>query len=72
MSNVMLEQMISESVSQSRVVRAADVPSLRGDLEAWCEDSADGAGETEFWGTAEDGGEWRIHLVTGSTRRGYW
>ena len=52
------------SSAMNCVARCHDTTDNRDWLMTHCDDSADGNGEREFWGT-DDGGEWRVHVVTG-------
>ena len=72
------QQLIDLSIAETRIVTeypdtAAEQEALCTDLGVECEDSADvsgegysgaeGRGRVEYWGTDEDGSEWRVHVV---------
>lgn len=55
-------QAIERSISHDEIVY---IESSNDDLEhllAECEESVDANGVWEFWGTTEDGDEWRVHV----------
>lgn len=73
--NVIAHAAILRSISHNEIVHldtldmgCADAHATIEHLEAACDDSAENDGVIEFWGTHEDGGEWRVH-VNGPT---YW
>ena len=64
---------VTRSMRQTEIVTltpdtAAEAAEICRALKVACEDSAavhDSRGHvTEFWGTDEDGDEWRVHVVT--------
>lgn len=58
--------LIERSTSHTEIAHAEWSPTLAADISAECDDSvAASADVMEYWGTDEDGAEWRVHL-TGS------
>jgi hypothetical protein len=57
------ERLIAESVHRDRIVTVDHSGDVADDLAACCEDSVTTRNGTEYWGTDDDGGEWRVHLV---------
>jgi len=66
-----VERAISESVHLTATIHITDATldndavthaDVRDALVQECEDSAETDVAEEFWGTTEDGGEWRVHL----------
>lgn len=55
---------IARSVSHTEIVTVPWTAELEIDLLAACDDSADTTDVQEYWGTDEDGAEWRVHLDT--------
>lgn len=61
MSNV-ADQAIARSISHNEIV-TIDYSSEAADmLRSECEDNVDANGLTEYWGTDDDGSEWRVHM----------
>lgn len=62
------EQAIARSVSHNEIVTIDYSASIAEELGNASEDSvpayttASGAVLAEYWGTTEDGGEWRVHV----------
>ena len=56
------QDLIDRSVSYSEVARADWTVELAEALSLESDDSAETEGEVEYWGTREDGEEWRVHL----------
>lgn len=56
--------LIARSISHTEIVHADWTPELAEALSIECDDSVD-ASDTiaEYWGTDEDGEEWRVHLA---------
>lgn len=53
---------IARSISHTEIVTLDDEGDLRTALLALCEDNVEANGVAEFWGTADDGKEWRVHV----------
>lgn len=67
--NKQAEQAIDRSISHNEIVHIAATEEIDVALAEVCESSVEttnGAGlpTTEFWGTREDGEEWRVHTTT--------
>lgn len=61
-------QLIAKSVARNTVVHVQGTPEMHDALTVECEDSVqthdqDGLDLTEYWGTTDDGAEWRIHVT---------
>ena len=56
------DQAIARSVSHTEIVHLPYSLADESALTAECEDSVDCPDRVEFWGTTEDGSEWRVHL----------
>lgn len=56
-------QMIAESTATTTTIHAAWSADLATDLLVECDDSVDTDERVEFWGTTENGAEWRVHLA---------
>ena len=54
--------LIARSTRTTTIVHAAYDADLAAELELECDDSADTPDVSEYWGTDEDGEEWRVHL----------
>lgn len=59
--------LIERSISHTEIAKAEWTGDLYGDLLVECADWTsfdDGGGETfDFWGTTDDGAEWRVYLT---------
>ena len=53
---------IEESVRHTCCVTMDDAPGLREDLLVRCDDDAENGPEHEFWGTDDEGNDWRVHV----------
>lgn len=53
---------IDRSVSHNEIVTLDYAYEVATDLSAESEDSVEANGVTEYWGTRDDGEEWRVHL----------
>lgn len=62
------EKLIQRSISHTEIVYAPYSAELAAELAAACEDSADADRAIEYWGTTEDGDEWRVHLAREEAR----
>jgi hypothetical protein len=67
--NKQAEQAIDRSVSHNEIVHIAATEEIDAALTEVCESSVEtqngsGLPTTEFWGTREDGEEWRVHTTT--------
>lgn len=72
MSNHRIQTAIEDSIRENRIVTLEAtvdtqewvdlVSDLSVECEDWTENKADGALIREYWGTDEDGDEWRIHV----------
>jgi len=60
-----IDDLITESVTHDQIAHATATPELLADLTAQCDDSVQNDDVMEFWGTRDDGEEWRVHLTTG-------
>lgn len=82
MSNETVKTAIAESISEHSIVhiesmqRDADTMEMMDALSAECDGDADYASLAEddarvyeYWGTTEDGYEWRVHLTTSDQRK---
>jgi hypothetical protein len=57
------ERAIARSVSHTEIVTIAYDADAAAALQAACEDSVGVPDErTEYWGTTDDGDEWRVHM----------
>jgi hypothetical protein len=54
--------LIATSVVQNCIAHAEWAPDLADVLAVLSSDSAENGSEHEFWGTDDDGDEWRVHL----------
>ena len=54
---------IEESIFRNRIVTISYDATVEEDLLALCDDSADNAGVTEYWGTTPDGHTWCVNLA---------
>lgn len=57
-----VEQAIDQSVAQDRIVTLDYDGDAERMLNAACDDSVVAFSRTEYWGTDEDGNNWRIHM----------
>lgn len=60
--NTVAASAIARSVSQNEIVTIDYDPAAAEDLSAASDGSADGNDVTEYWGTDDDGSEWRVHM----------
>lgn len=56
------EQAIDRSASHTETVYLSYDAALAEDLLVECDENNDTLLFVEFWGTTEDGNEWRVHL----------
>lgn len=56
------QDLIERSVSHTEIARAAWSEELAAALLLESEDSVETEEVVEYWGTREDGAEWRVHL----------
>lgn len=63
------EQAIARSISHNEIVTIEHNPQIAEILQRDCEGSVDNStyGVVEYWGTIEDGSEWRVHMRAAST-----
>ena len=54
---------IARSVSHDEIVHLDHDAAVAADLLVACEDSTTSDTEAEYWGTTEDGHEWRVHMA---------
>lgn len=54
--------LISRSVSHNEIVTVDYTDDLAESLLVCCEDNTHGNTEIEYWGTTDDGNDWRVHL----------
>lgn len=54
--------LIERSISHHEIVTVDYDATTAEDLTAACDDSVEANGATEYWGTDDDGNEWRVHL----------
>lgn len=57
------QHLIARSISHTEIAHADYSADLADELSVECDDSSE-ASETviEYWGTDDDGNEWRVHL----------
>lgn len=53
---------IAESIRHTSIVVIDDAPGLRDDLMTMCDDNIESDGKHEFWGTDDEGDDWRVHV----------
>ena len=59
-----VEQAITDSIREDRIVHLASAPEITAALVMECEDYAClGGGEAEYWGTDGSGNAWRVHVA---------
>ena len=59
------EKAIARSISHTEIVTIDGNGADMQDLSLQCEDSVDAVssyGVVEYWGTTDDGDEWRVHV----------
>ncbi len=56
------DQAIKRSISHNETVTLDYDISLALDLSAACDDNVETASVVEYWGTDDNGNEWRVHL----------
>ena len=54
---------IARSVSHGEIVTVEDEPGLQDALLCACDDHVSANDVHEFWGTTDDGDEWRVHVT---------
>ena len=61
--------LIARSISHTEITHAEWTEQRAADLLAESDDSVENADQNviEYWGTDEDGNEWRVHLDTEGT-----
>lgn len=58
------EQAIADSIRENKIVHLSDHNSqIAVILQRDCDDSVVNGDVTEYWGTIEDGSEWRVHMA---------
>jgi len=59
-----VEKAIARSISHNEIVTLTSLDrEVRSALESECDDWCDrGDGAVEYWGTTEDGDDWRVHV----------
>ena len=57
------QQAIRQSIRQNEIVHLEYDEDIATELQFACDDSVVGNEVREFWGTTEDGDEWRVHLA---------
>ena len=55
---------IARSISHREIVTIPYDADHATDLLVECEDHVDAGSVTEYWGTTDDGAEWRVHMLT--------
>jgi hypothetical protein len=60
---------INESILRDRIVLVEGTTENIEALDTACDDSVDNGPEIEFWGTDEDGDNWRVHAAVELDRR---
>jgi len=60
-TNTIIETAIAQSVSTNSIVHLDAGSDVIDALAAYCDDSAEHADALEYWGTDDDGNDWRIH-----------
>lgn len=53
---------VARSVSHGEIVTVCDEGELCDELTALADDSAVNGTVVEFWGTTDDGDQWRVHV----------
>jgi hypothetical protein len=65
--NTLLSRLINDSIRENRIVRVSFHDAMQGglydDILDASEDTVLNGTEREFWGTDEDGDQWRIHVT---------
>ena len=56
-------QAIEQSIMQTETVDLPYYEAVALDLLVECDDSVDGNAVTEYWGTTDDGEQWRVHMA---------
>ena len=56
------EQAIQRSISHNEIVHIAHDSEAVEALTVRCDDHVEANEEHEFWGTDDDGNEWRVHV----------
>ena len=62
--------LIAESITTDSTIHAACTDELYTDLLTECEGDVAHGDTHEFWGTAESGSEWRVHLTLTTSENG--
>lgn len=57
------QQAIETSIMENRTVHLDYDAATMQELLVESDDSADSETETEYWGTTEEGSEWRVHVA---------
>jgi hypothetical protein len=57
-----MNKQIERSISHNEIVTVDYDISLAMDLAAECEGSVETTDRVEYWGTTDEGDEWRVHL----------
>lgn len=58
-----VRQAIRDSIARDEIVHLEHDAAVVNELTALADDSADTAGEHEFWGEDNDGSSWRVHVA---------
>lgn len=66
-TNAIIEVAIAQSIATNSIVHMEGDADVIDALAAYCDDSAERANVLEYWGTDDDGNDWRIHVVAAST-----
>lgn len=61
-ADVTATKLIADSISTNSIIHAEWNGELADTLSAESEDYAESADVVEYWGTDDDGNEWRVHL----------
>lgn len=60
--NTVAANAINRSISHTEIVTIDYDSDAASDLSAASDDSVEANGLTEYWGTDDDGNEWRVHM----------
>lgn len=53
---------IAQSITRDATITLDDAPGLRDELLGRSDDNAQTDGVAEYWGTDDDGNDWRVHV----------
>lgn len=61
-NNMSIQHHIAQSIATNSIVHLSGDESVHLDLLAECDDSVENGTVTEYWGTTDEGYEWRVHV----------